>query len=228
MFHPDIENGFLGNVSIVGMIVAEIILVLFSWFFIFYSMKAFLEARSKEFGILLHLGMEKKQLSKLIFLETLLIGSVSIVIGILFGYAFSQFFFMIVREILMLEELPLYLSWEPFVLTITVYLSAFILISTFSVYITPKKSLIDLFKGNSDFNAFHNYSMPKAIIGMVFIGTGYILALLTSRMTLYSFGISITILITIGTYLFFTDTTQFILEKIFEIRNKSIGKSTEC
>ncbi len=81
MFHPDIENGFLGNVSIVGMIVAEIILVLFSWFFIFYSMKAFLEARSKEFAILLHLGMEKKQLSKMIYLETMLIGTVSIVIG---------------------------------------------------------------------------------------------------------------------------------------------------
>lgn len=214
MFHPDIENGFLGNVSILGMIVAEIILVLFSWFFIFYSMKAFLEARSKEFAILLHLGMEKKQLSKLIFLETFLIGTVSIVVGILFGFAFSRFFFMIVREILMLDELPLYISWEPFVLTITVYLSAFILISILSVYATPEKNLIDLFKGYSDFNTHHIYSLPKALLGFVFIGTGYILALLTSRMTLYSFGIITIILITIGTYLFFTDTTQFILEKI--------------
>lgn len=214
MFHPDIENGFLGNVSILGMIVAEIILVLFSWFFIFYSMKAFLEARSKEFAILLHLGMEKKQLSKLIFLETLLIGTVSIVVGILFGFTFSRFFFMIVREILMLDELPLYISWEPFVLTITVYLSAFILISILSVYATPEKNLIDLFKGYSGFNTHHIYSLPKALTGFVFIGIGYILALLTSRMTLYSFGIITIILITIGTYLFFTDTTQFILEKI--------------
>ena len=35
MFHPDIDRGFLGDVSITGMIFAEIILVLFSWFFIF-------------------------------------------------------------------------------------------------------------------------------------------------------------------------------------------------
>jgi len=214
MFHPDIENGFLGNVSIVGMIIAEIILVLFSWFFIFYSVKAFLEARSKEFAILLHLGMEKKQLSKLIFLETLLIGTVSIVAGILFGYAFSRFFFMIVREILMLEELPLYLSWEPFVLTITVYLSAFILISLFSVRFTPEKNLIDLFKGYSEINGTSGYSIRRAIIGLVCIATGYTLALLTSRMTMYSFGVAIIILITIGTYLFFSDTTHFILEKI--------------
>ena len=102
-----------------GLVFAEIILVLFSWFFIFYSMKAFLEARAKEFAILLHLGMEKRQLSKLIFLETMLIGTLSIACGILFGYAFTKFFFMIVREILMLEQLPLYFKWEPFVLTIS-------------------------------------------------------------------------------------------------------------
>ncbi|CAM5208840.1 FtsX-like permease family protein OS=Ureibacillus acetophenoni OX=614649 GN=SAMN05877842_10780 PE=3 SV=1 [Ureibacillus acetophenoni] len=214
MFHPKIENGFLGNVSIVGMIIAEIILVLFSWFFIFYSVKAFLEARSKEFAILLHLGMERKQLSKLIFLETLLLGTVSIVVGILFGYAFSRFFFMIVREILILEELPLYFSWEPFLLTITVYLSAFILISILSVYVTPEKNLIDLFKGYSEVNGNHQYSIPRAIIGMVCIAIGYILALLTSRMTMYSFGIAVIILITIGTYLFFSDTTHFILDRI--------------
>ena len=31
MFHPQIESGFLGEVSILGMIFAEVILVLFSW-----------------------------------------------------------------------------------------------------------------------------------------------------------------------------------------------------
>ncbi len=214
MFHPSIEDGFLGNVSIVGMIVAEITLVLFSWFFIFYSMKAFLEARSKEFAILLHLGMEKKQLSKLIFLETFLIGTVSIVVGILFGFAFSRFFFMIVREILMLEELPFYFSWEPFLLTITVYLSAFILISILSVYFTPERNLLDYFKGYSKLYSQEFYSFQKAIIGVIFILTGYVLAILTSRVTLYSFGILIVILITMGTYLFFSHTTLFLLDRV--------------
>ncbi|BDH62934.1 ABC transporter permease [Lysinibacillus sp. PLM2] len=214
MFHPEIENGFLGNVSIVGMIAAEITLVLFSWFFIFYSMKAFLEARSKEFAILLHLGMEKKQLNKLIFLETMLIGTVSIVIGLLFGYAFSRFFFMIVREILMLEELPLYFSWEPFVLTITVYLSAFIFISLFSVNFKSERTLIDFIKGFNEINMQSNYSVKKAMLGIIFICTGYLLLLFTTRMTIVGFAILVIIFISCGTYFFFTDTTQMILDKI--------------
>jgi len=65
MFHPDIERGILGEMSLIGMVGAEIVLVLFTLFFLYYSMSAFLEARSHEFAILLHLGMEKRQMNKL-------------------------------------------------------------------------------------------------------------------------------------------------------------------
>ena len=37
VFHPQIEQGYLEGVSMLAMVLAEIILVLFSWFFIFYS-----------------------------------------------------------------------------------------------------------------------------------------------------------------------------------------------
>lgn len=214
VFHPKIENGFLGTVPIFWLVIAEIILVLFSWFFIFYSMKAFLEARTKEFAILLHLGMERRQLSKLVFLETIIIGTISILFGILFGYAFSKFFFMIVREILMLDALPLYFSLEPFVLTIAVYLSAFIFISLFSVHFTPERKIIDLIKGSNNVHVNVLYMKRKAIIGLVFIIIGYILALLTTRTTLFTFTLFIPVLITIGTYYFFSDTAQFIVDRI--------------
>ncbi|UZM98951.1 hypothetical protein OL548_32855 [Lysinibacillus sp. MHQ-1] len=41
MFHPDIERGILGEVSLIGMVGAEIVLVLFTLFFLYYSMSAF-------------------------------------------------------------------------------------------------------------------------------------------------------------------------------------------
>ncbi|KGR75787.1 FtsX-like permease family protein [Ureibacillus sinduriensis] len=214
MFHPEIEDGFLGNVPIIWMVVAEIILVVFTWFFIFYSMRAFLEARAKEFAILLHLGMERRQLSRLIFLETIIIGSISIILGIIFGYAFSKFFFMIVREILMLEDLPLYLSWEPFLLTIGVYFSAFILISLFSVHFSPERKVIDLLNGYKNIQIDVDFTKAKAILGIVLIVIGYVLALLTTRQTMVVFSVFIPFLIIIGTYLFFTDTTQYFVDRL--------------
>lgn len=211
MFHPEIEDGFLGEMSIVGMVFAEIVLVLFSWFFIFYSMRAFLEARSKEFAILLHLGMEKRQLGKLLFIETMLIGTLSSLVGIIFGFAFSKLFFMVVREILSLEDLPLYISWEPFVLTLSVFMSAFVVISIGSVMYRPELKLNQLLKGRRYVEVTDNYSKFSAILGIVLVVIGYSLAILTTRTTLFTFTLFIPILVTFGTYYFFTDTIFLIL-----------------
>ncbi|RHW36629.1 ABC transporter permease [Lysinibacillus yapensis] len=225
LFHPKIENGYLGNVPIFWMVIAEIILVVFSWFFIFYSMKAFLEARAKEFAILLHLGMDRQQLSRLVFLETMMIGAMSIILGILFGYSFSKFFFMIVREILLLDDLPLYFSFEPFLLTIAVYLSAFILVSLISVYFAPERRIIDLLYGPKTQEVSTLYTKRKAILGIVLIILGYVLSLLTTRTTMILFSICIPVLITVGTYFFFMDTIQYIVDRVKSRKNVYWKKS---
>ena len=214
MFHPEIESGFLGEVSIAGMVFAEIILVLFSWFFIFYSMRAFLEARTKEFAILLLIGMDRNQLGKLIIIETMTIGLFSCISGIIFGYAFSKFFFMIVREILNLSALPLYLSWEPFVLTLFVYLSAFIVISTTSMMFSPNIKIRDLIRGPKFVEVVDSYSKRNAILGVVLILIGYSLALITTKASLFTYTLLIPIFVTFGTYYFFTDTTLFIIDRM--------------
>jgi len=219
MFHPQIENGFLGEASIVGMIFAQVILVLFSWFFIFYSMKAFLEARSKEFAILLHLGMEKQQLGKLVFLETMIIGALSSVSGILFGFIFSKFFLMIVRELLDLEELPLYVSWAPFLLTFSVYMGAFMVIAIGSVKYAPNIPLNSLLRGRPVSSLSERYSKQRAILGFLLIGIGYIFCVITTKTTLFTFTLLIPIVVTFGTFYFFTDSV-FILINLLK-RQKS-------
>ncbi|MGB6409560.1 MAG: ABC transporter permease, partial [Planococcus donghaensis] len=133
IFHPLFEKDALQLLAIRGMMIAEVVLYIFTLFFLFYSMSAFLQARSKEFGVLMHLGMTKKQLNKLIFFEMLIIGAVSTATGTVFGFAFSKFFFMVGREIMELDTLPLYVSWEPFLLTIVAFASLFIIISFVSV-----------------------------------------------------------------------------------------------
>lgn len=214
MFHPEIESGFLGEVSIAGMVFAEVILVMFSWFFIFYSMRAFLEARAKEFAIFLHLGMSRHQLSKLIFIETMTIGILSCIAGILFGFAFSKFFFMIVREILNLSELPLYISWEPFVLTLFVYLSAFTVISVISIVFTPTIKIIDVLKGPKIEEVSDSYSKKQAILGVLLILLGYYLAMITTKASIFTYTLFVPIFVTIGTYFFFTDTTLYMIDRI--------------
>lgn len=212
VFHPEIEQGYLNGVSMFAMVLAEVILVLFSWFFIFYSMRAFLHARGKEFAILLQLGMERSQLTKLVFLETMIIGIASSLVGIVFGYAFSKFFFMIVREILRLQDLPLYLSWEPFVLTLSVFLSAFIVISYLSVIFMPDTQIMKYLKGSLLKETNYQYSKKKAIAGLLLIFIGHFLGLVNFVEFFIVVPIVVFIFIIVGTYFFFTDTLLFFLD----------------
>lgn len=212
MFHPDIERGILGEVSLIGMVGAEIVLVLFTLFFLYYSMSAFLEARSQEFAILLHLGMEKRQMNRLVFLETMIIGSGSIIVGIVFGFSFSKFFFMIVREILHLDDLPLYVSWEPFLLTIGVFTSAFVVISFISVYFTRERKLRDLLKGSDYLNSLATYSKIRAVYGVALILTTYILAFVVGHTSLIGLTLLIPFFATFGTYYFFSDSVPCFLD----------------
>lgn len=212
MFHPDIERGILGEVSLIGMVGAEIVLVLFTLFFLYYSMSAFLEARSQEFAILLHLGMEKRQMNRLVFLETMIIGSGSIIVGIVFGFSFSKFFFMIVREILHLDDLPLYVSWEPFLLTIGVFTSAFVVISFISVYFTRERKLRDLLKGSDYLNSLATYSKIRAVYGVALILTTYILAFVVGHTSLIGLTLLIPFSATFGTYYFFSDSVPCFLD----------------
>ncbi|HEY9582568.1 MAG TPA: ABC transporter permease, partial [Savagea sp.] len=43
LFHPSIEDSFLQEIAFVGMGLAEVTLYVFTLFFLFYSMRAFLQ-----------------------------------------------------------------------------------------------------------------------------------------------------------------------------------------
>ena len=214
LFHPTIEDRFVQEIAVLGMGVAEIILYVFTVFFLFYSMRAFLQARSQEFGVLLHLGMEKRQLHRLIFTETMLIGIASIGIGTALGFTFSKFFFMIVREIVMLPALPLYLSWQPFALTIGAFLSLFIIISFVAPVFIRSGKVVDLIRGEVEGESPHGYSKVLGYLGLLLLAASYALAALTSYSIVLSLFIFLPPLATIGTYFFFKDSVPLLLHKI--------------
>ncbi|MDN3450815.1 ABC transporter permease [Planococcus sp. APC 3906] len=212
IFHPLFAEDGLQQLAVRGMFIAEVVLYIFTLFFLFYSMSAFLQARSKEFGILMHLGMTKKQLNKLIFFETMILGTVSTVAGIALGFAFSKFFFMIGREIMELEALPLYVSWKPFALTIGAFASLFIIISFVSVAFVRTKGILDLLQGYWKTEEITQSSKWLSALGFVLLAIAYALAAMVSDSTVYTMAFIIPPIATLGTYLFFTHSIHSLLQ----------------
>ncbi len=214
LFHPSIENRFVQEIAFMGMVVAEIILYIFTVLFLFYSMRAFLQARSKEFGILLHLGMEKRQLNRLIFIETMFIGGASIAAGTFLGYMFSKFFFMIVREIVQLPALPLYFSWQPFALTIGAFMSLFVIISYVAPVFIRTGEVADLIQGEAGNQGAYGYSKSRGYLGLIFLGMSYAMAASTTNSVVIGLIFFLPPLATIGTFYFFTDSLPLLLHQI--------------
>ena len=219
LFHPSIEGSATQDMAVLGMGIAEIVLYIFTMFFLFYSMRAFLQARTKEFGILLHLGMEKRQLHRLIFTETIIIGAASIGVGTFLGYMFSKFFFMVVKRIVMLPALPLYLSWEPFALTVGAFLSLFIIISLVAPVFIQTGKLDELIRGETGGKESHGFSKLRGIFGLILLAVSYSMAAFISNNIIIGLIFLLPMLATLGTYFFFTDSLPLLLH-LFKVRKE--------
>src|SRR5690625_2844165 len=66
-FHPTLTGGDMRTDVLQGLAVAGGIIYVFSFFFVLYSMSAFLQSRKKEFGVLLMHGMSNRQIRWMVF-----------------------------------------------------------------------------------------------------------------------------------------------------------------
>lgn len=80
----------LGYVSVFVAVVLGLLIV--------YANNFLINRRKKEFGIYMTLGMGKKQISKIILMETILVGIVSLIIGLIIGIFASQFMSVLVAK----------------------------------------------------------------------------------------------------------------------------------
>ncbi|KXI47176.1 FtsX-like permease family protein [Bacillus pacificus] len=230
LFHPKLQNfSMISEISGL-MIFSEVIIVLFSFFFLLYSIGSFLKVRKKQFGVLTVLGISKKQLHRLIFTENMLIGILSIFFGMQFGLVFSQFFLLVTAKITHLPGLYLYWPTNAFILTTIVFLSLFIAVSSFTPMLIRTKRAVNLLKtNNSGKQKERKPSIFISLFGAICLLGGYILAANPK----YFFSINpqvgviymvssifvIPSLVTIGTYFFFSQIS-FLLIYILKKRRK--------
>ena len=81
-------NAFELTNSVIG--IASVFISFILGFLIVYANNYLIKRRKKEFGIYMTLGMENKSLSRIIFVETMLIGVISLGIGLVCGVLLSQ------------------------------------------------------------------------------------------------------------------------------------------
>ncbi|UOE59489.1 ABC transporter permease [Priestia filamentosa] len=212
IFNPYIQQGITVGAAIDVMKAAEYIIFLFSFFFVLYSMNAFLKTRKREFGILMMHGMSRYQLNRMVFLENMLIGIGAIITGILFGLLTAKLFLMMGAKAVGITNIPFYFASKAFFLTVFSFLGLFFVISLVTSLTIRTKKLLDLFQESQKVKEEPKNSIILSLIGLACLITAYYLPITAEG------GLSVlkrffpaVILTIIGTYFFFSQTSIFII-----------------
>ncbi|WP_242275072.1 ABC transporter permease [Bacillus cereus group sp. BfR-BA-01445] len=228
LFHPKLHMTDVNVALNILMTISEVVIVFFSFFFLLYSIGTFLKVRKRQFGILTVLGISQKQLKRLIFLENMLIGMLSIFFGIQLGLVFSQFFLLVTAKITHVPGLYLYWPTGAIILTIVIFLGLFILVSSFTPMLIRTRKALRLLKEGKQ-QKERKASVLISLFGATCLITGYVLA--ANPLYFMSLGDIIGLLyavssifvipslISAGTYFFFSQIS-FLLIRILKTRRK--------
>ncbi|MBP1041370.1 ABC transporter permease [Vagococcus sp. BWB3-3] len=152
-FHPTLQKSMIASGEVIsslaamGIMVAQVVIVIMSFIFLWYTFSVFLKSRKRDFSVYLILGMSEKDLRKMIFLENLILGISASGLGILVSTIFAKFILLVSQNLLALEEgMPFYLPTKPIALTLVVYGAIFLCISLITTARIQTENLADMSK----------------------------------------------------------------------------------
>ena len=188
-------------------------------FLIIYASRFLIKRRNKEFGVYLTLGMEKRKISLVLFFETLIIGIISLIVGLIIGTAFSQLMSIVVANMFEadMRKFEFVFSRSACIKTLIYFGIMYVFVMVFNTWTIGKCKLIDLLNGRKRNEKIKNKNSIVCImifiISWVVLGRAYYLVTVGVNELESSMDILIPIMLGIvGTLLFFWSVSGLILK----------------
>lgn len=185
---------------------------------ILYANNFLVKKRNKELGIYMTLGMSKNKISKILILETIIVGILSLISGLILGLISSQGLSILVVKLfgLKMSTYSFVISGKAMIKTVLYFGIMFLLVMIFNSFVISKYKIIDLltvgrkteevkFKSNIVY-------LITFILCVVSLITAYKLVLEVGLLGIQDIKFIISILLgVLGTFLFFFSLSGFIL-----------------
>ena len=187
------------------MLLGFMVMALFSLIFIFYTHSFLFKRRKKEFGLYNVLGLAKKDICKIVFLDNIYVDIITIVLGLGVGILFSKFaelayFKIVAKPYSIAFNLPI-LS---LLMTLICFLGIYFLILISSIISVYKNDTIAFLKADSSGEKAPRANFLLALAGLIILAFAYYLAITiddpVQAMLTFFFAV---ILVVVATYLLF-------------------------
>lgn len=160
-------------------------------------------------------GMTTRQLRTMIFLENMIIGFGATISGIGLGIVFAKGILLAGEQALALnEQLQFYFPFKAIFLTLASFMLLFILISLFISVVLRSGKLITLIKADRQPKREPKASLLLSLLVVALLGTSYFLSLRASGLDVVFLLPPVVIMVTIGTYLLFTQLSVYLIRKL--------------
>lgn len=182
------------------------IIVIFSYIFLFYTNSFIFKRRKKEIGVYNILGMEKRHLSKVLFVETIYSAIISLVCGIIVGIAFSKFILMVLYGIIGIHKtVEFFVNIHGIILCVVSFGILFLLTFLYNFMQIKLANPIELLRGTNVGEREPKTKIFMTIVGVVCLAIAYYIAITTENplkvLTLFFVAV---LLVIIGTFALFT------------------------
>ena len=189
-------------------------------FLIVYANNFLIKRRKKEFGVYMTLGMGKGKISKILFIETLIIGIISLIVGLVIGIFVSQLMSVVVAKMFEADmtEYKFVFSQAAMVKTIIYFGIMYLLVMIFNTVTISNYNLIDLLTASKKNEKVKLKNKKLSVL--MFLVSIMILALayykvtsdaniLSGKQLLMAIALGV-----VGTFLFFWSLSGFLLKLI--------------
>lgn len=204
-FHPDLGQvkGANGVTMVLGF--GMIVVMLAVAIMVFYANSFVMKQRSKEFGVYSILGLEKKHLLLMTFLENLVFAASSILTGLLLGLALDKLFYALWLKAMQMPVVLASTFQLKSLVTVLIYLfGIFALVSLFNIGKLGLTDSLKLVQGKKRGDKKSGFLWLQTLLALILLGAGYAIAqLVTSPLTAIPSFFGATLLVIFGTYLLF-------------------------
>ena len=154
-----------------------IVIAIFSAIFLFYTYSFLIKRRVREFGLYSVLGMTKKQIARILILETIFIAVITLVFGLTFGLLFDKLMLLVLLKLFTAGvSFGFVITPIAVFLTILLFGGIFFLLLIYTVIKISRLKIVALLKEENNGEREPKARFILAILGLGLTGYGYYLA----------------------------------------------------
>lgn len=182
------------------------IMLIIAFFFLMGVSRFVIKQRKKELGVYCILGMQKKHIIRLQFLENLYVYLLSIVSGTVIGFVIEKIVQLLFLKMYHLEaDFSWNIQWKTLILITVAFAVFFLVFFIINAIGILTSNILEYMKEESKGEKQPKSKWILAIVGLILLGSGYALSLNTKEglKAIQYFGIAVALVI-FGTFALFT------------------------